>query len=257
MTYHQLTLQERYALGVLRQQGPTAAAIGRALGVHRSTIGREVWRNRKVIDGAYRPPLADLYARGRRSRSRRNQQFSAADWTRVEFLLRHLWSPEQVAGWLRRHAILCISHETIYRHIWADKDHGGSLYTYLRWAQRKRRKRYGTYERRGRVSGKRMIETRPAIVEARTQLGHWESDTVLGPGRPCVLSLVERKTGYLLLGKLEARTTAEVNRCAIPLIRAQRQLHTITADNGTEFHDYAAIERATAARFYFATPHHA
>ena len=258
MTYHQLTLKERYALAVLRQQGLSAAAIGRALGVHRSTIGREVRRNRKVLDGGYRPQLADWYARGRRSRSRRNQHFTTQDWTRIRSLLQREWSPEQVAGWLRRHALLRISHETIYRYIWADKHHGGTLYRHLRWAQRKRRKRYGTYERRGRVSGKRMIETRPAIVDTRTQLGHWETDTVLGPGRPCVLSLVERKTGYLLLGKLAARTTAEVNQRAIPLLRAQRQpVRTITADNGTEFHDYAAIERATPARFYFATPHHA
>ncbi len=81
---------------------------------------------------------------------------------------------------------------------------------------------------------------------------------MLGPGRACILSLVERKTGYVVLGQLRARTTAEVNRRATQLIRAQRHpVHTITADNGTEFHDYPAIERATGTRFYFATPHHA
>ncbi len=83
---------------------------------------------------------------------------------------------------------------------------------------------------------------------------------MLGAGQagPCVLSLVERKTGYVVLGKLTARTTRAVNRRATPLIRRQRRpVRTITADNGTEFHGYAAIEHATAARFYFATPHHA
>ena len=128
MTYHQITLGERYALGALRQQGLSAAAIARALGRHRSTIGREVRRNRKVIDGCYRPPLADLYARGRRSRSRRNRRFSAADWARVQALVREDWSPEQVAGRLRRQGVLAISHETIYRYIWADKRAGGRLY---------------------------------------------------------------------------------------------------------------------------------
>ena len=97
------------------------------------------------------------------------------------------------------------------------------------------------------------------MVETRKQLGHWEIDTVLGAGsRDCVLSLVERKTGYLLLGKLRARTTAEVNQRATQLIRhQQRPVRTITADNGTEFHGFAAIEKKTQARFYFATPHHA
>ena len=83
---------------------------------------------------------------------------------------------------------------------------------------------------------------------------------MLGAGQAgaCVLSLVERKTGYLLLGQLVARTTAALNARAIALIRAQRRpVRTITADNGTEFHHYAAIEQATTARFYFATPHHA
>ena len=258
MTYRQITFAERYTLGALRRQGLTPAAIARALGRHRSTIGREVRRNRKVCDGGYRPQLADWYARGRRWRSRRNGRFSAADLGLVRSLLGQQWSPEQIAGRLRREGRLRISHETIYRYVWADKAQGGQLYTHLRWAQRQRRKRYGTYERRGRVSGKRPIGTRPAVVETRTEVGHWESDTVLGPGRACVLSLVERKTGYLVLGKLAARTTAAVNRRAIRLIRAQpRPLRTITADNGTEFHAYAAIERATTARFYFATPHHA
>ena len=243
---------------LLRGHGLHAAAIARVLGRHRSTIGRELERNRGRSDGYYRPQLADWYARSRRSRSRRNQRFSAADWRRIHALLREDWSPEQVAGWLRRHQLLRISHETIYRHIWADLRQGGTLHRHLRWSRRKRRKRYGTHERRGRVSGKRPITSRPVAAEQRAEVGHWESDTMVGPGRPCVLSLVERKTGYLALGKLEARTTAEVNRRAVALIRAQpRPLHTITSDNGTEFHDYAAIEQATAARFYFATPHHA
>ena len=75
---------------------------------------------------------------------------------------------------------------------------------------------------------------------------------------PCVLSLVERKTGYLALGQLHQRASAAVNQRAQQLIAAQpHPVRTITVDNGTEFHDYAALERATATRFYFAMPHHA
>lgn len=258
MTYHQITYEERYTLGVLRQRGLSAAAIARALGRHRSSIGREIRRNRTPRDRCYRPQLADWYARGRRSRSRRNQRFTSAQWAVVEACLREDWSPEQVAGRLRRERLLTISHETIYRHVWADWRRGGSLHCHLRGARKKRRKRYGRYDSRGRVAGKRMIGERPAIVETRRQLGHWESDTMVGPGRPCVLSLVERKTGFLVLGQLPARTTDAVNTRAIGLLRAQpRTVRTITADNGTEFHGYAVIEAATAARFYFATPHHA
>ena len=260
MRYHQITFAERYTLGVLRRRGCSAAAIARLLGRHRSTIGREVRRNGTPRDGCYRPQLADWYARGRRSRSRRNQRFSAADWDQVLALVREDWSPEQVAGWLKRHGHLSISHETIYRRIWTDLQHGGTLYRHLRGARKQRRKRYGRYDSRGRLAGKRPITTRPAVVETRTQLGHWEGDTMLGDSQagPCVLSLVERKTGYLLLGQLAAHTSAAVNQRAHRLIAAQpHPVRTITVDNGTEFHDYAALERATATAFYFATPHHA
>jgi IS30 family transposase len=260
MMYRQITFAERYTLAVLRQRGLSAAEIARTLGRHRSSIGREVRRNRATSDGGYRPQLADWYARGRRSRSRRNRRFAAADLALVRGLLQEQWSPEQIAGRLRAEGSLAISPETIYRYVWADQQAGGHLYTHLRIARRQRRKRYGTYERRGQVAGKRPITARPAVVEARTQVGHWEVDTMLGAGQagPCILTLVERATGYLLIGKLRARNTAEVNRRATALIRAQqRRVRTITADNGTEFHSYAAIERATTARFYFATPHHA
>jgi IS30 family transposase len=260
MTYSQITYAERYSLGLLRRQGLTRAAIAELLGRHRSTIGRELRRNRAASDGAYRPQLADWYARGRRTRSRRNQRVTPQDWQRVARLLAQQWSPEQIAGSLGRQRHLGISHETIYRYIWADKHAGGTLYTHLRGAQKRRRKRYGHYDSRGRLAGKRPITARPATVAARTRVGHWEVDTMLGAGQagPCILTLVERKTGYVVIGKLRARTTAHVNRRLTPLLRRQpRQVRTITADNGTEFHGYPAIERATGARFYFATPHHA
>src|SRR2546425_1256254 len=145
---------------------------------------------------------------------------------------------------LLRQRRLEISHATIYRYIWADKRQGGQLYTHLRGARKLRRKRYGRYDSRGRVAGKRPITARPAVVERRTQVGHWETETVLGPGRACILSLVERKTGYVVLGQRRARTTAEVNRRATQLIRAQRHpVHTITADTGTEFHGDRAGDR--------------
>jgi IS30 family transposase len=260
MLYRQITFAERYTLGLLRQRGLSAAAIARVLGRHRSTIGREVRRNGTPRDRCYRPQLADWYACGRRSHSRRNQQFTAATWARIQALLREDWSPEQIAGRLRLDQELAISHETIYRYIWADKRAGGTLYQHLRGARKQRRKRYGRYDSRGRLAGKRPISARPAAVETRRELGHWEADTILGASQagPCVLSVVERKTGYLLLGQLRQRTSAAVNHRAQQLIAAQpHPVQTITVDNGTEFHDYAQLERATAARFYFATPHHA
>jgi transposase, IS30 family len=256
--YRQITSAERYSLGLLRQRGLSPAAIARFLGRHRSTITRELRRNSRD-DGCYRPAVAEGRARGRRVRSRRNQHFTPTDFALVEHLLARQWSPEQIAGHLRRTSGLRISHETIYQHIWADRRRGGTLYLQLRGAQKRRRKRYGRYDSRGRLAGKRSIAERPAIVAARTQPGHWEIDTVQGASdRHCVVSLVERTTGYLVLGKLRAKSTAEVTRRTTRLIARERPpVRTITADNGTEFHDYATIEQTTGAVFYFATPHHA
>jgi IS30 family transposase len=230
MTYCQLTSGERYMLAALRKQGFNQSEIARSLDRHRSTISREVRRNSSRLDGHYRPSKAQERTQGRRSRSRRNLRFTAQDFAQVDELLCQQWSPEQVAGHLDRVGRLNISHETIYRHVWRDKREGGLLYTHLRGARKRRRKRYGSYDSRGRLAGKRPISERPAAVEMRCQTGHWEIDTVSGTGsKDCIVSLVERKTGLLLIGKLEDRTTASLNRRVIRLInRHNGAFETIT-----------------------------
>ena len=159
---------------------------------------------------------------------------------------------------LKRHDMLSISHETIYQHVWRDKRRGGRLYEHLRCAGKKRRKRYGRYDSRGRLAGKRHISERPASVEDRSEIGHWEIDTVMGTGsRDCIVTLVERKTGYTLIGKLPDRSKTELTVRAAWLIRKHPScFQTITAGNGTEFHDYKRIEEQTGVCFYFANPHH-
>ena len=257
MTYRQLSPEERYMLAALRRQGCNNSQIARALGRHRSTVGRELRRNSTKADGRYRAFTAQERTNGRRSRSRRNHRFTAQDFSLVEELLCRQWSPEQVAGYLRREGRLLISHETIYRHVWRDKREGGLLYTHLRGARKRRRKRYGAYDRRGRLAGKRMISERPPEVESREKAGHWEADTVIGAGtKDCVLTLVERKTGLVLVGKLADRTAAGLSRRLTRLIRGAGRVETVTADNGTEFHDYRRVERLTGATFYFARPYH-
>jgi IS30 family transposase len=254
--YHQLTSGERYELRALRRQGCSNAEIARALGRHRSTIGREIARNSRK-DGGYRPYTADEMTRARRRRSRRNRRFTGPDWALVVARLQEEWSPEQISGRLALSGELRISHETIYRYVWDERRHGGALYLHLRGARKKRRKRYGRYDSRGRLAGKRMISERPPGAENRSRVGHLEGDTVLGTDKHALLTLVDRKTGYVLIGKLRARTVEATNRRAIELINnAARRTRSVTVDNGTEFHGYKAIEAATAADFFFATPHH-
>lgn len=256
MSYHQITLAERYRIASLRAQGASAAAMARELQRHRSTIARELRRNR-TKRGRYEAYPAHTRAFARRSYTRCHQRLGAGDWRRVVQLLQARWSPEQIAGWGRATGQLHISHETIYRYLWADRLAHGRLHQLLRGARKRRRRGRGA--RRGGGPLGRPIHDRPASVTGRRRVGHWEVDTVLGgTGRDCVVSLVERKTGYVVIGKLPARTAAAFARRTIGLIRTQRRpVRTITADNGSEMTGYRAIEQRTGSRFYFATPYHA
>lgn len=261
MKYRQLTSHDRYILGALKKQGHSIKEIADHLGFHRSTIYRELHRNScHHTDGAYRPSKAERRTRARRSRSRRNRHYSDADFCIVRHFLRKKWSPEQIVGHIRRFDFIQrrMSHETIYQYIWRDKADGGNLWRYLRQSPKQRRKRYRSYDSRGRMTDKRHISERPKSVESRRTKGHWEIDTVMGHGSSdCIVTINERKSGYVLIGKLKDRTTASLNKRAIALIkRHSKSFKTITADNGTEFHQYRTIEAHTNVRFYFATPHH-
>jgi IS30 family transposase len=167
------------------------------------------------------------------------------------------WSPEQIAGRLGREGKLRISHESIYSYIWRDKRAGGSLHRCLRQSSKLRRKRRNSRDSRGRLPGKRHISERPTSATGRKTIGHWEVDTVLGSTKACIATLVERKTGYVLLGKLGDRRMRSMSRRLKFLIRrGSAGFETITADNGSEFHGYSSVECATGVEFYFATPYH-
>jgi IS30 family transposase len=120
------------------------------------------------------------------------------------------------------------------------------------------RERYRSHDSRGVLAGKRPLSARPAEVETRQRIGHWEGDTVMGRDmRHCVLTLVVCKTGFAIIKKLTARTKEEVTKAATRAIRHRcARFNTLTLDNGTEFHDYAMLERRFPVKVYFATPYH-
>jgi IS30 family transposase len=191
--------------------------------------------------------------------SRRGSHFSDAEWAFVEDLIREDWSPAQIVGWCQRFRLLAISHETIYRRILKDRKRGGTLWTHLRVVTKKYRKRYGAYDSRGRLAGKRHISTRPPGAENRSRFGHWEGDTVHGSTQhnACILTLVERKSGFLAIGQLDCCGAPEVTARLKQIIDAQpRPVRTLTLDNGTEFHSYKKLEAVVDTTCYFATPHH-
>jgi len=258
MLYHQLAQEERYRITAQKKCGHSPAATARMLGRHRSTITRELRRNATHHDGDYRAEKAHSYAVARRRRCRRRPRFSAVDMARVARLLRRKWSAEQISGTLKKQDSLRISHETIYRRIRWDKRAGGDLWRHTRIMSKFGRKRYRSHDSRGVLPGKRSIAERPAEVDARRRRGHWEGDTVMGSDmRHCVLTLVERKTGFAIIKKLSARNTDQVTRAATRALRHHcHKFKTLTLDNGTEFHNYAALEQHFPLKIYFATPYH-
>jgi IS30 family transposase len=200
--------------------GQNLQAIARILGRHKSTISREVLRNSGLR--GYRPRQADLLCQERSQSSRNAFQIDPSTRDQVAEHLKLQWSPEQIA------AFVPVSHETIYRHVYADKAQGGSLWKHLR-CQKKRRKRYaGGQDRRGQIIGRRPIAQRPASVETRSQDGHWEGDRVIGAGHKQAI--------------ITGRT---------PLAH---RVKTVTYDNGKEFADHAAVDKALDSTAYFADP---
>ncbi len=209
MAYTHLALEERYHISALSVQGLGPAAIAAEIGRDKSTVSRELRRNRG--QRGYRAKQADQMAHGRWQQAYNGPQVPPQTWAVAKEGILEGWSPQQVAERLRREQSLRISHETIYQRIYADKAAGGQLYKKLR-CQKKRRKRYGSgRNRRGHIPARVGIEKRPYLVQFRLRAGDWEGDTIIGANQQqAIVSLVDRKTRYTLLKKVERKTAALV-----------------------------------------------
>lgn len=251
--YTQLTYEQRYQIFILMKAGHTQTKVSEIMGVHKSTVSREVRRN-KGLRG-YRPKQAHALALSRRA-GKALPQIEERSWQWVNQLLREEWSPEQISGWLLQEKQVSISHEWIYQYVLNDKAQGGDLYCHLR-CQRQRKKRYGSYNHRGQLKNRVSIDERPSVVDKRSRLGDWELDTVIGKKhQQAIVSLTERKSKLCLMAKVSRRTANQVSQAIIRLLSpVADQVHTMTSDNGKEFAQHEAIANALKADFYFAHPY--
>jgi IS30 family transposase len=253
MSYTQLTHGQRYQIYILLKAGHNQTEIAALVACHKSTISRELRRNRGRK--GYRDQQADYLARARRWQAH-EPRITPQTWQRVELLLLQQWSPEQIAGRLQLEQQPAVSHERIYQYIYADKQRGGQLYRHLR-SQKKQRKRYGGNARRGQIPNRISIDERPAIVASKSRIGDWEADTIIGSRhKGALLSCTERKSKLTLLRKLETKGALEVKRNCIDLLSpCADQVHTITVDNGKEFSDHRDIAVVLETAIYFAHPY--
>jgi len=253
MNYTQLTQAQRYQIAVLNKAGHFQSDIARLIGVDKSTISRELRRNRGLR--GYRAKQAHRLAMERKQ-EKVKASITEEHWKRIDSLIRMEWSPEEIGSRLRIEGARFVSHEWIYQHIYADKETGGDLHTFLR-CQKKRKKRYGSNDRRGKIPNRIGIDQRPDIVNKKTRIGDWEGDTIIGRGhKGAIVSLVERKSKYTLLEKVAGKKAGLVADAEIRLLTPFKdKVHTITKDNGLEFCDHARVAQAIEADTFFANPY--
>lgn len=261
MSYQHLTPQERFFIEVLVLSGFGPREIGRRLGRDHGTISREIRRNCQPT--CYCSLAAQRRAESRRAQPRhyRRQRYDPLV-TYVEARLRSDWSPEQIAHRIRidhpDDPRMRVSTETIYRWAYIEAGQSGRLYTHLRRRHRRRRrqKRYGTGRRflPGRVS----IADRPEIVASRSRFGDWEADLMVGGiGKGAVATCLERKSRYLVAGKVENKTANQFNTAIEgAMVKVPAELRqTLTLDNGKEMVRFKALEQTTGFQVYFADPY--
>lgn len=253
--YTQLTSEQRYQISGLKKAGMKQSQIADEVGVHKSTISRELRRNKG--QRGWRPKQAQELRDERRQSYTNAKRFTQKDWEGVARLIRQDMSPEQVAQRLALEASLQISHETIYQHIYADKRRGGNLWQNLR-CQKPRRKRYASgQERRGVIRNRVCIDERPEVVDQKIRIGDWEGDTVIGKNhRGALVTLAERKSRYVLAAQVSSKVAVGVAAAITRLLRPhKRKCHTVTFDNGKEFADHEEIAAALKTDIYFAHPY--
>jgi IS30 family transposase len=250
MSYTQLTCEQRYQIYGLLKIGINQTQIAEIVGVHKSTISRELRRNRS--QRGYRPKQAHQKAVKRRNKAKK--RISQREWQKVDEKLKIDWSPEQISNKLWPLYGIQVSHEWIYQHIREDKQQGGELYKHLRHPK-KYRKRIGNGDQRGKIPNKTSIEERPEEAETRERIGDWEADTIIGKGKNgAVVTLVDRKSRFLRMGLVERRTKEAVKEKIIHLLSSY-PVHTLTFDNGKEFAAHEEIAEALNANIYFAHPY--
>ena len=248
--YSQLTLEKRYGIYTLLKTGHNQSKIAEVVGVHKSTINRELKRNRG--GRGYRPKQANAFAEDRH-RAKVCFRIDGNTWAFVERLICKEWSPEQISGWMKENMDIAVSHEWIYQYVLKDKLAGGSLYLHLR-CKKKRKKRYGSNDRRGNLINRVSIDERPDIVDRRNRIGDWEADTIIGKAhKQAIVSLTERKSGLALVYKVDRRTKENTESAMKQLLYSiSDQVHTITSDNGKEFGNHEKIAKGLKCNFYFA-----
>ena len=254
--YQHLAHEERYMIYQLLRKGYSIQKIASQLDRSPSTISREIRRNKGMR--GYRYKQAHGLAQKRLKTTHRTVCITPETYDLIEGYLCMDWSPEQISNYLRLEFEIAVSTESIYQFVLSDKVAGGDLYRHLRHSAKQRRKRYGSgYNSRGQLKNRVSIDERPAVVDKKSRVGDWEIDTIIGKRHQgALVSIVERKSRYTLIGRVTSRDTVEVGTTTMNLLSPFKDyVYTITGDNGKEFACHETLAENLNASFYFAHPY--
>jgi IS30 family transposase len=253
--YQQLTIDQRYQIAALIEEGKTQKEIAAKVKVVKSTISREIKRNSSLK--GYVADTANKKAIKRKKEARKRVKFDTHLESLVKEKLLLKWSPEQISGVLKKEKSIYISPERIYQFIWNDKRNGGELYKNLRSCNKKYKKRSSLKDMRGQIKNKISIDERPSVVEEKSRIGDWEIDTVVGANhKGYLITAVERFTKYTIIRKVNEKSAEVVAQSLIEaFFPLQLPVLTITADNGKEFAYHETISKELNCGFYFAHPY--
>lgn len=258
MSYKHLSREERYTISVLRRKGDSRASIASAIGRSVSTINRELSRN-STDEGGYRYEHAQKLAKRRSTQaSCRSPRISEASWNFAKTMLtEEQWSPDQIAGALKELGMDSISHETIYQRIYKDLKLRGELHQHLRHKVKSYKNRSLKNDKRGHIANQVSIESRPAEVDLRLSVGHWEIDTIIGkPSGNVLVTMVERFSRYTLIARAHNKTAEAVSMALLKRMAPNRdKVKTLTYDNGKEFAKHLFIDDILESQGYFAHPY--
>lgn len=257
MSYQHLTYESRCQIYALKSNGLLQKEIALQLGVTPGTISRELKRNSG--ERGYRFKQAQEKSERRRHEASSKPKRMTENMVKlIDSKLEMKWSPEQISGLLKASGSP-ISHESIYRHIWANKRSGGELYKHLRRSGKKYNYKGGSKAGRGCIPNRVDIKERPLVVEKKQRFGDWEADTIIGAQhKGAIVSLVDRKSKFTFLYGLPNKGSALVTESIISCLKMlpKKMRRTITYDNGKEFSNHEMIAKVLGVKCYFATPYH-
>jgi transposase, IS30 family len=260
MGYTHITKEQRYKIQSWLELSMPQDEIAARLGKGEGSVSREISRNQNA-SGKYTAGLADKKSNKRRMTGKRQSRKLIKDkkLRRAVFAqLKKKKSPEQIGGKRKRDGKAYVVHETVYSYIY---DYAPNWKQYLRQKKGKYRRRHGTKDREyiREQAKKRRIDERPAIVELRTEIGHWEGDTIRGKEKTTAIAThVERVSGYALADKLDHATAENLKQKTVRSFARipTEKKKTETLDNGVEFSEYELMERETGMEIFFAYPYH-